>query len=284
MTPVLLALISAALFGAMPVAVRLALPTGVSTIVGTLLMQLAMLAILCTGALVQGGITLDGVWPYLVAGAFAPGLSQLFITLGITMAGSARASVAFGTAPVFAITIAVVALGERPEALVLVGAALVVAGGVALALERNRPGHVRRLGIAFALLGAALFAVRDNLFRHLTLETDVPTLTGGAATLVAAVTVTLTVACVRRERVWQPPHVFARWALPGACLGLSYVALFEAFDRGEVSVVASVVATESLFGVAISFLVLRDSERISPRLLAGAALVVLGGVLIAITR
>ena len=46
--------------------------------------------------------------------------------------------------------------------------------------------------------------------------------------------------------------VVARWLLPGALVGLSYVALFEAFYRGTVSVVAPIVATESLFGVVFS--------------------------------
>jgi hypothetical protein len=42
---------------------------------------------------------------------------------------------------------------------VLLGAFLVVAGGIALALEPERPRHVRRIGIAIALAGAALIAV-----------------------------------------------------------------------------------------------------------------------------
>jgi drug/metabolite transporter (DMT)-like permease len=44
------------------------------------------------------------------------------------------------------------------------------------------------------------------------------------------------------------------------------------------------VATESLFGVVFSALLLHRSERIGPRLVAGAALVVTGGALIAVVR
>jgi drug/metabolite transporter (DMT)-like permease len=279
-----LALISAALFGAMPVAVRLAYARPLPAAFATVVMQLVMLLILVVGAAVQGGMTPHGIWPFLVAGAIAPGVSQIFITLGIQRAGSSRSSVAFGTAPVFAITIAVVVLGERPALGVLAGAGLVVLGGVALALERDRPEHLRRIGIAFALVGAVLFAIRDNLFRHLSVETDVPALTGGAGTLVGALAVAGTVALVRRDPARLTPAAAGRWAVPGACLGLSYVALFLAFNRGEVSVVASIVATESLFGVVFSLLLLRQSERIGLRIVLGAALVVAGGILIALTR
>jgi drug/metabolite transporter (DMT)-like permease len=280
-----LALVSAALFGAMPVAVRFALvPPLVPAAVGALLMQVGTFAVLCVAAAIQGGVTLHGLWPFFVAGAIAPGVSNLFITVGIREAGSSRASVAFGTAPVFAITIAVVVFGERPGVGVLIGALLIVCGGVALALEPERPAHVRLIGLVAALLGAALFALRDNLVRHSSLETEVPSMTAGAAMLAASLVVTSAVVVARRHRVVWPAPVVGRWLLPGAFVGLSYIALFEAFYRGTVSVVAPIVATEALFGVVFSALVLGRSERVGPRVVAGAALVVAGGALIAAFR
>jgi uncharacterized membrane protein len=70
----------------------------------------------------------------------------------------------------------------------------------------------------------------------------------------------------------------------GLCYGLSYVFLFEAFSRGRVSVVSPIVATESLWGVTLSWLVLRKSEHVGARLVVGAVLVVAGGVLIGLNR
>jgi drug/metabolite transporter (DMT)-like permease len=280
-----LALVSAALFGAMPVAVRFALvPPLVPAAVGALLMQVGTFAVLCVAAAIQGGITFEGLLPFLLAGAIAPGLSNLFITVGIREAGSSRASVAFGMAPLFAVSIAVLVFDERPGAGVLAGALLIVGGGVALALEPERPQHVRRIGIAIALVGAALFALRDNIVRDRSLETEVPSMTAGAVMLAASLVVTSSFVVARRHPVVWPAPVVARWLLPGAFVGLSYVALFEAFYRGTVSVVAPIVATESLFGVAFSALLLQRTERIGPRLVLGAALVVAGGVLIAVFR
>ena len=285
MDAVLLALVSAALFGAMPVAVRFALvPPMVPAAVGALFMQIATFAVLCVAVAIQGGVTLAGIAPFLLAGAIAPGVSNLFITVGIREAGSSRASVAFGMAPLFAVTIAVLVFDERPGALVLFGAVLIVCGGVALALEPERPRHVRRIGIAFALVGAALFALRDNLVRDESLDTEVPSMTAGAAMLASGLVVTSIFVLARRHRVVWPARVVGRWLLPGAFVGLSYIALFEAFYRGTVSVVAPIVATESLFGVLFSALLLRRTERVGPRLVLGAALVVTGGALIAVFR
>jgi drug/metabolite transporter (DMT)-like permease len=282
---VLLALVSAALFGAMPVAVRFALvPPLVPAAVGALLMQIGTFSVLCAAAAVQGGVTLDGLLPFLVAGAIAPGLSNLFVTVGIREAGSSRASVAFGMAPLFAVSIAVLVFDERPGAVVLFGALLIVLGGVALAVEPERPRHVRRIGIAFALVGAALFALRDNLVRDESLETEVPSMTAGVAMLASSLLVTSVFVLVRGHRVVWPTRVAGRWLVPGALVGLSYVALFEAFYRGAVSVVAPIVATESLFGVVFSALLLQRTERVGPRIVVGAVLVVTGGALIAAFR
>ena len=54
--------------------------------------------------------------------------------------------------------------------------------------------------------------------------------------------------------------------------------------RSRVTVVAPIVAMESLAGVALSVLLLRDSELVGRRLLVGSALIVAGGVLIGAVR
>jgi drug/metabolite transporter (DMT)-like permease len=51
-----------------------------------------------------------------------------------------------------------------------------------------------------------------------------------------------------------------------------------------VTVVSPLVATESLWGVGLAAIVLGSSERVGPRLVVGASLVVAGGVLIGVFR
>ena len=58
----------------------------------------------------------------------------------------------------------------------------------------------------------------------------------------------------------------------GLLFGASYICLFEAYYRGAVTVVSPLVATESLWGVALSALVLGRAERVGVRLAAGALL------------
>jgi drug/metabolite transporter (DMT)-like permease len=278
---VLLALASAFLFGAMTVALRLALQRGPSPDAGALYTVLAALALALPFAAFQGG-DLAGIWPFLLAGILGPGLSQLLFTLAVHEAGPSRTSVVVGTAPLFSVAIALVFLDEPVKAALIVGAILIVAGGVLLVGEPDRPEHVRVIGLVFALAATVVFATRDNLLRWLAVDTDVEPAPAAAATLAAGCGVILGYTLLRRVRL---SRVDARLFVPaGLFFGASYICLFEAYYRGPVTVVSPLVATESLWGVTLSAIVLRRSEGVGPRLVAGAALIVCGGILIGAFR
>lgn len=289
MLAVLLACASAALFGAMAVAVRFALRYADDPVLGafaTATVALAVTAVIGAAATVGEGLHASDLWPFILAGAIAPGLSQVLFTLAISEAGAARTAVLMGTAPLASVAIALVALHEPLRAPHLVGAGLIVAGGVALAGERVRPADFRRLGMAFALLATVMFATRDNLLRWLAGHTDAHALVTAPVTLLAGTATVALYLVLTRGSSWARGYGrTARVFLPaGLLFGLSYAALFEAYYRGRVTVVSPLVATESLWGVLFSVLLLRRSELVGGRLAAGAALIVAGGALIGAWR
>ena len=277
----MLALVSAALFGSMTVALRFALARAPDAEAGAL--HTIAAALLVTVPFVAAGeIDLGGIWPFLLAGVLGPGCSQVLFTLAVRDAGPSRTSVTVGTAPLFSVAIALLLLDEPAKAGVIVGAILIVTGGIVLVREPGRPEHVKWIGLAYALAATVIFAVRDNLVRHLSLDTDVePALAAGATLFAGGVTVVAWLVLSRRR---FSPSGFRAFVPAGVCFGLSYLCLFEAYYRGRVSVVSPLVATECLWGVALSALLLRRHELVGPRLFGGAALVVTGGVLIGVFR
>jgi drug/metabolite transporter (DMT)-like permease len=283
---VLLACGSAALFGAMSVAVRFALRGFDDAELGSLSMSSVAFALSGALALAFADLSdLAGAWPFLIAGAIAPGSSQIFFVRAVREAGAARTSVVMGTAPLVAVAIALTILGEPVSAALLAGAALIVAGGVALANERVRPDDFRHLGVLLAVIATVLFAVRDNVLRAIAKGSDVDPLLAAAVSLLAgAATVALYLAVTRRSGVRGYGRAVRAFAPAGIFFGFSYAMLFEAYYRGRVSVVAPLVATESLWGVAFAALFLGRSELIGKRLVAGAVLIVAGGVVIGLTR
>jgi drug/metabolite transporter (DMT)-like permease len=266
----------------MSVALRMALDRDPDVALGTIATACTALVVALVAAMAEAperGLHLSSAWPFVLVGLLSPGAAQIFVTVAIRDAGASRVSMVFGTAPLVSVTIALVFLGEPASAPLIVGAVLIVAGGVELARERERPAHLNRIGLAYAFAGATLFAIRDNLVRHLAIGTTaVPPAVAATAALLGG---TLLIVG------WAQKGIGRRWLgfVPaGVLFGASYICLFEAYYRGRVTVVAPLVAVESLVGVGLSALFLRDSEHIGKQLLLGAALIVAGGALIGAYR
>ncbi len=284
MTAIALGCASAVLFGAMSVGLRLGLArvpdvelATVGTVLGGLLVALAAAAAEAPSRGLHG----VSAWPFALTGLLHPGVGQILITLAIREVGASRTSVVLGTAPLVSVTVALVVLGEPASAPLIVGALLIVAGGLELVRERERPRHFRRRGLLLAFGACVLFAARDNLLRWLSRGTAAPPAVAAAAALVGAAALILLVLAPRVRG-----RVSARSLLPflgvGILFGLSYVSMFEAYYRGRVTVVSPLIGTESLWGVALSVLLLRHTELVGRRLLLGTLLVLAGGVLIGV--
>jgi drug/metabolite transporter (DMT)-like permease len=284
---VLLAASSALFFGALAVTIRLALARDVDVEAAALVTTVIAFAICGTLALVTGdfaGVAWGDTWPFFLTGLFAPGISQILFTRSVGVIGPSRTAIVVGISPVLSAAIAVTVLGEPLHVALVVGTLLVVAGGTLLVRERGGPAAMLSLGVVLSLSAALLFSIRDNLVRWAARGSEVPGLVAATASLVSATLVMLLVVCSRpgaRERIRTAAGPFVP---SGLVYGVSYACLYSAFDRGRVTIVSPLVATESLFAVLISLVLLRRSERIGPRLLLAAALVVGGGALISSFR
>ena len=274
-------------FGALAVTIRLALhpplDAEAASLVTTFLAGV-FCAVLAFAAGDLSGVDWGDTWPFFVTGLFAPGISQILFTRAVGVIGPSRTAVFVGVSPVLSAAIAVTLLGEPLHVALVIGTLLVVAGGTLLVRERGGSGALLSLGIGMALGAALLFGIRDNLVRWGARGSDVPGLVAASASLASATVVIALLVLVRPNGVARVRQAFRPFVLSGLVYGVSYACLYSAFDRGRVTIVAPLVATESLFAVLISMVVLRRSERIGVRLLVAAALVVGGGALISSFR
>lgn len=72
------------------------------------------------------------------------------------------------------------------------------------------------------------------------------------------------------------------FALAGLFSACGIMLMFQALQRGEVVILSPVLATNPLFTLVFASLLLRGVERITPRIVAGALLVVAGVVVLTV--
>jgi drug/metabolite transporter (DMT)-like permease len=287
---VVFAALSGALFGALAVTVRHALRRGADPYVGVFVVPgvaLLLAVLVSIPSLALDRVRISDLWPFALAGLLVPGASQLLFIIAVRDAGPSRAAILIVTAPLMSVGIALVLLGEPFRPLLALGTALVVAGGVALGRERSRPAHFRLLGAVLALACAALFAGRDNIERWAARGAHPPPLVATDVSLAAAAIVTLgCVLAVRRRQLRRELRVaLPAFAPAGISLALAYDCLFVAFDRGRVSIVAPLNATQSLWAVLFSAVLYgRQMELIGRRLVLAGTLIVAGAAVISVVR
>ena len=285
-----LSLAAGALFGLLIAAARWALGRGADAEAGAAVSAVIATVMIGILAAAAGQLTDAGwsqLWPYLAIGAVVPGVTQVIFIHAVRTAGASRTAIVIGAAPLLSAAIAVVALDERPHAVLGVGTALIVFGGAALAWDKTRPLEYRAIGLLLATTCAGLFATRDNLFRALADEDAPPVLLATAAALATAAVVNLTYVALRQRS--ELPARARTAAVPfgvvGLVLGLAYLALVGALDRGEVTLVAPLNSTQSLWAIAFAALLVgRRDDAISRRVVAAGVLVVAGSALVAAFR
>lgn len=286
MAAVVLALCSALAFGSLAVTLTFALRRSRDAELGAFATTLGALIPVGVVALARFEWSWN-VWPYLLAGLLAPGASQILYVVAVREAGPSRTALVVGGAPLVSVTIALAAFGEPVKTPLILGAVLIVLGGVALARERVRPETFRMIGLALGFSSAVFFATRDNVVRRLATHEHVSPELAAGATIVAGALLTAAYLTARRGPsgpVRGLGPVFAAFAPSGVVWGISYVFLFEAFARARVSIVSPLVAVESLVGVVLSAVILRRTELVGRDLWIGAVLIVTGGALIGAFR
>jgi drug/metabolite transporter (DMT)-like permease len=281
------ALLAAALFGLFTVAMRLGLRQQSDPGIGAAaaaLIGLATTLVIAAAAGVGGGDAHPAdLWRFFAVGLFVPGLSSILFARAVRDAGPSRVAIVIGTAPALSAFLAITLLDEPLQAGLAVGTVLIVSGGFVLALEQERPHDFRLLGLAFAFACALLFATRDNVVRVTATHVHPNPLAASVASLAGAAAVTTAIVVSRGHGRALVPS-FRPFMAAGLALGGAYSALLVALDRGRVTVVAPLNATQSLFAVVLAIILLRRSEMIGLRLVVAAVLVVAGSVVIGLER
>lgn len=258
-----------------------------SAFVITFVGLLVTIAVAVTIGVAPADVRIDELWPFLAIGVFVPGTARLLYVQAVRDAGPSRAAILVGTAPLISVLIAVAVLHEPIGVGLVAGTLLIVGGGIALVRERVRPAEFKVAGLLLAILVALLVAIRDNIARSVTSGVDLEPVVEIAAVLAAASAVSfvyLVIASRGVGAIIRTGRVFLPFLPMGVIAGFASLAVLEALDRGPVTVVAPLVATQALWVVVFSSILVGRGEAITRRVLVAALCVFTGGALVGIAQ
>ncbi|RTZ94821.1 MAG: hypothetical protein DSY41_02850, partial [Candidatus Poseidoniales archaeon] len=261
-----------------PTATLLTVFSGIILILGlALILRLDEIKSLSTESL--GWILVLGIAGYPIA--------RLFMITAISMVGAARAVPMAGLQPVVAFVLGVALLGERPDLLVIVGTPIIVVGLFFVVMPRRGSASgdgvakVQRVGYLLAIGGAATFATRDVISRHVVADLIDPLVSAGLALAVGG---TILAVILHRQAAKSimtiPKNYLLICMLAGVFQGLAVASLFQALSRAPVTVVSPIYASQPLLTLILAHFFLKRLEAIDFLLALGTMVSVVGVILV----
>jgi len=219
---------------------------------------------------------------FVISGILASTLGRLSNFISIERLGVPVSASIIGSSPLFSTLFAIVLVGETVASTTLMGTLLVVVG-IAIARSGNEMGSSIFKGSALAIpiLSAAFYGLSSPVRKlGLTLMPDVNlgALLGSASSLVSFVgyiAMNRNMDTVRISRRSLPYFV-----LSGVVVSLGWISMFNALAVGGVSVVSTLIGTNPLYSLLLSWILLRDSEKFSWRVTAGCLVIVAGAAIV----
>jgi DME family drug/metabolite transporter len=218
---------------------------------------------------------------FVIAGVLQAVVRQLTY-IGIEKIGAARSGPIRASVPLWSATLAIVFLGERMTTVIALGTLLVFAGIVLISWRADegikdfRPWYVIAPLLA-AMLGGVVYPLRRYALRY----SDEPIYFGAIVGVVGLLCTSLYIAvpATKERLVWHRQSI-GYFIAGGGFESLGLLLVLYALTYGPVIVVTPLTATLPLWVVLGSKLFLHDLEKITPRIIAGAALVVAGTIAI----
>ena len=275
------ALTSAAGFGAAMVTTRLGLRYATPLAGAAIGVPSTTLMFWCLAPFLldTGGFSLAAAGLFALVGLFFPAAVTLLTYTGNQRMGPTVTSAVSCTTPLFALSGAILFLGEALSAGNALGTAVIVLGMLVLTwVDSARPRDWPLWAIALPFAASAIRALAQVLTKAGLALWSSPYAAGLIGYTVSAVVILVAARVGRAPRVTD--RRAALWFVAtGFFNGTSLFLLYVALNQGKVSLISPIVATYPLFTLGLSMLLLRH-ERVTQRVAVGAVLTVAGVIVL----
>ncbi len=223
------------------------------------------------------------IFIFVAAGCLAPGLGRLFNITAIKHIGVSKASPIIGTSPLYSVIAAIIFLGE-PFSMILVVATTVIIAGIALISMESHDNKKFDIKYVWFAVGASMsYGFAAPIQKAGLAVLHYPILAATITTTTSLILLSIYLAATRQlhlTRSTRSGTIFA--SLAGVATCFAFLANFNALNIGTVSTVAPLLATFPLFALVLSHFMLKQHERITLRIWAGALLTLAGVIIITV--
>jgi uncharacterized membrane protein len=212
---------------------------------------------------------------FIIAGVFSAILGRTLNYISIDRLGVPISTSLSGTNPLFALILAVIFLGEDVSINTLLGSFFVVAG-IALMSGWGASNSLNFRDMVIPLSSAFFYAC-SSAIRKIGLNILPESILGA---VVGALTSLIAYPILLRLIGRSGEFKFNKKAIPwliggGVATSTAWIGMFTATQMGSVSVVSAIIGANPLFGLILSAILLRDTERITKQVAAGSILIVI---------
>ena len=231
------------------------------------------------------GFALKALVVFIILGLMQTVISLLTF-MGLQKIGTSRSQPLRNSYPLWSSVIAIMLLGERAGAAVLLGTLLVVVGVVTISWKPEAaPPNYRWWLVVYSLLAGFLAGVAFPLRRYGLTITNEPVFFSfivAIVSLIGTIPYTLRTAG-ERKLIWHRRAV-GEFFLSGFFEALGALLTLIALTSGRVVIVSPIIATTPLFSLLLSLIFLRGKEKITALTVLGTIAIVGGTMAIALWR
>ncbi len=229
------------------------------------------------------------IYPFVLAGILAPGCARIFSYKGLEQLGMAIATPIINSETLFSVTMAIIFLHETINISIVCGIVSVITGLVLLNYEMGQrqgkqpSGTVNYLFIFYPVTAAFFYGV-SVFFRKFGLIATGSPIMGAAITSGTSWIILVVLMMTGRQmrnltRIGRNGLLY--FTLGGVMTCVAWLSLFSALNIGKVALVSPIANSYSLATLFISYLFLKDVERITWKTIVATCLVV-GGIFLLI--
>ena len=223
---------------------------------------------------------------FILAGIFAPGLVRWLYFISLDRLGPSISASIASISPAFTAIIAIVFLREKLTLSISLGIVLIIAGIIVLEKNINTGNGFRvqrKKDLIFPLLSAAFISLA-LVFRKMGLNIlNVPLfgVTVGFLTSLVFYAIVLLMSKGMRHSISLNRYDVLLLCGAGVFLTTGWLTLFYALSLGDVIIVAPLANLQPAMVVGLSYLFLKDIEKITPRMISGILVIIIGVLLTA---